>query len=223
MPRPRGNKRATPPPGLLRSLLLLTLALSLASCVGLDATARIGADGSGSLDIAYAVPRMLSPIASIDPSRSTIPFPLSQADFEAAVAAIEGLRLESLDFEDSVDELRVRARIAFPRPAALTAFLDPAGARAIYSEAGGTRTIRLALTEGTSKAAELADPDVARLAATAFAGYSISIAIELPSRVLSSKLSSGEGVRVAGTRTVFQQATTALIQSAQPMIWEIQW
>jgi hypothetical protein len=196
---------------VLSSLVLLVL---LSSCVDVDATANITASGSGRLAVHYAVSRMVSPVGALEASTRMIPFPVSRGDFESAVAATPGLSLVSYAAEERSDDIAVDVAISFSTPAALASFLDPAGKRAIYSDTDGKRSLRLTIAEG---GAEL-DPEVVKLVETAFASYTVKLAVVLPSRVLSAGIGKASGMRAEYASTI-----TALVENAQPVIWEIVW
>ena len=194
--------------------------LLLSSCVDIVAKARIGPDGSGDLDLSLLVSRMAVPIASLGAERRLLPFPLSKDDFARAVAGSAGLSLSSYSREEGDDSVSIKARIAFATPAALAAFLDPSGKRALYSEAGGRRSLRLVISEGGT-----VDPDIAKLVDAAFASYRVSLALLLPVERIGATLTPAEGgsSSVTGSTAEYSNSTAALMKSAKPIEWEIVW
>jgi hypothetical protein len=195
--------------------------LLLASCVDAEATARIGPDGSGDLELSLLVSRMVAPIASLGTDRRLLPFPLSKEDFDRAVARDAGLGLASYSREDGDESISIKAKIAFANPTALASFLDPSGKRALYSEEGGRRSLKLVLAEGGS-----IDPDLARLADVAFSTYRVSLALLLPTERATAALTPPEGAgssSVSGTKAEYSNSTAALMKSAEPIEWEIVW
>jgi hypothetical protein len=202
--------------------IVLSMPLAISACIGIDATAGVGANGAGSIDLRYEVSRIVAPIASLEGTRGMVPLPLSVADYESAVAGIQGMRIDSVSREEGADKILIHAVLAFENLASLSSFLDPSGRRAIYSEADGRSTLRLVLAEGTRNGVAL-DSESEKLVKAAFSEYSVSIAIDLPRNVLSSSLSSGTGATARARRAILSMATSALLESAQPVIWEIQW
>ncbi|HRY54351.1 MAG TPA: hypothetical protein P5142_06990 [Spirochaetia bacterium] len=211
----------------MRASLLAAAALGLASallcsCVGAKAEASFEADGSGSLELQLLVSRMASPIASLSADRRILPVSYAREDFERAVTEIPGLSLSSYAREDRDEDISVRARVSFEDPAALAAFLDPSGKRAIYSEQGGRRSLRLVLAKGGAAL----DPDLARLVSLAFAAYRVDIALSFPPGPLAASLSPGAdsgSSSVKGSRAEYANTTAALIESERAVEWEIVW
>jgi len=218
----------------------LLAALVLASCVDLEAEAKIGADGKVSLGLKYSVSRMVAPIASLEARGGLVPLPLTQDGFSKALAGTRGARLDAFSSEESGDELRIRATLGFDDAAALAAFLDSSGERAIYSEREGEKLLRLVLAEGSSPASAgerapggsaigvqgspgLASAEATALSRAAFSGYEVRLSIETPGPIRSATLSSGEGASFGGSRASYRGETSALVENAQPVLWEIQW
>jgi hypothetical protein len=204
-----------------RALPFLALGLSalLCACVDLEAGASIGAAGSGTLSIKYTVSRMVSPLAALG-SESELPFPLSRAEYERAVANSPGLSLVSYSSSESEDDLSVTSSIAFASVAVLASFLDPTGKRAIYSEEGGQRRLQLLLSTGSAKREALLDPDMSKLFEAAFSKYQLSFKVDLPSPAISA---NGGTITGRGVRVEYSIRTEALVKSEEPVIWEIVW
>lgn len=195
---------------------LLFAAALLSSCVGVDATATLAADGAGTLAMRYSVSKMFATLGALEANERFIPFPVSNDDFERTVRGIEGLKLVSHNLKETADDLVADVALSFASPAALCAFLDPKAERAAFSEEGGRRRLRLVLAGGI----KTLDPDVEKLVDTAFAPYRIALTLKLPSPALSAgigKASSG------GVQLDYAAPVTALAKSRDPIVWEVTW
>jgi hypothetical protein len=191
-------------------------AVVLSSCVGVDATATLAKDGSGRLTLHYAVSKMVLSLGALDANERLIPFPVSREDIDRTVRGIDGLSLVSYSQKETADDLLIDAELAFTRPAALTAFLDPKGERASYTEADGKHSLRLVLAGGIAAI----DPDLSKLMDAAFQPYRVAITLKLPSPVSSpgiGKSSSG------GLQVDYSSPVAALAKSREPVIWEVVW
>jgi hypothetical protein len=192
------------------------LALLLSSCVGVDATATIKADGSGRLALKYLVSPLFASFGSLEANERLIPFPVSREDFERSVRGLQGIELLSYSQKRSGEDLLVEVELSFSSLPALASFLDPKAERAIYSDEGGRRNMKLILAAGGPPL----DPDVAKLVDTAFAPYSLSMELRLPSRALSAGIGavSGNGAIVS-----YKSPVASLAKSEKPVVWEIAW
>ena len=197
------------------ALLLCATAL-LSSCVGIDSTATINRDGSGTIDLRYLVSKMLVSVGSLEANGSLIPFPVSRQDFDATVRGIEGLTLVSYAQKETQEDLVVDARLAFASPRALASFLDPKGQRATYTEDGGRKTLAIVLASGGPGL----DPDVARLVDAAFAPYKVSIVVKLPSPALSTGIGASSA---GGTQLAWSSLVPALAKSREKIVWQFSW
>lgn len=195
---------------------VLASAVLLASCVGVDAEATVARDGSGRLKLRYAVSKMLVSLGALEANERLLPFPVSREDFERTVRGIPGLGLVSYAQKETEEDLVVDAELSFSTPQALAAFLDPKGERAAYSESGGERRLRLVLAEGQAKL----DPDLDKLVRAAFAPYSVSLAVKLPSAAKSAGI--GKSAR-GGLDLSYSSPVVDLVTSGSPVVWEIRW
>lgn len=217
MPRTTSSSRAISLRSRILPLLAACLAaLALASCVGVDATATISADGSGSLDLHYAVSKMAASFGALEANSSYLPLPVSREDLDRTIRGIEGLSLASYAQKEEGDDLVVDAKLGFTSAKALAAFLDPRGERAVYSEEGGRHQLALVMAAGSPPL----DADVKKLVDVAFEHYRISLGFKLPSKVFSA----GIGVASAGgLRVDYSSPVTALIESPTKIEWTLVW
>jgi hypothetical protein len=201
---------------LLASAALALTAAALSSCVGLDSTIAIAADGSGTIDLRYVVPRMTAAMGALEAGDRLLPLPVSREDFDRAARGVEGLTILAYSQKESADAVAVEARMSFVSPGSLAAFIDPKGARASYAEDGGRRTFRLVLAAGVPDL----DPEVAKLVDAAFAPYGIALTVSLPAPAISS----GIGAASANGREIsYASPAAALAKSKTRIEWDIVW
>lgn len=194
----------------------LASAVLLSSCVGVDAEATVSRDGSGRLKLRYAVSKMLASLGALEANERLLPFPVSREDFDRTARGVPGLALVSYAQKETEEDLVVDAELSFSSPAALAAFLDPKGERAVYSESGGEKRLTLVLAGGQARL----DPDVDKLVRAAFAPYSVSLTVKLPSAAKSAGI--GKSAR-GGLDLSYSSPVVDLATSGSPVVWEISW
>ncbi len=209
----------TPHPPQRRKLvaaMLALAALSLASCVGVDATASIARDGSGTLQLHYTISKMAVSFGALEANAKLLPFPVSREDFDRTVSGIDGLSLSSYSQKEEAEDLIVDATLAFTTTKSLAAFLDPKGERASFLEEGGKRRLDLVMAGGVAAL----DPELKKIVDVAFERYSISLVLRLPTPVTSpgTGKASSDGLKVDWSSPV-----VALIESPSKVVWTVTW
>jgi hypothetical protein len=197
-------------------LAILGAALGLGSCVGLDASVSIAEDGSGSIEIQYAVPVLLAPLGSLDPNERIIPLPVSRESFDGAIRGAEGISILTYSRADGLDEVRVAVSLSFADIGALAACLDPGGSRIRYSEAAGTRSLRILVSTGDAAG----DPRLVALSGAAFAKYRMSLTLRLAVPLKSSGVAA---VSADGRQAVFSIGAVEAARSLVPIEWLLSW
>lgn len=163
---------------------------------------------------------MVVSLDALDSGRAILPFPVSRAAFDRAVKDTGGTELLSYAQKETDRDLVVDAELRFASLSSLSKFLSPEGARAAYAEQGAQRSLRVVLGEGKGPGGSAIDPDLARFIDAAFAPYSVSISVRLPSPVKSA--SKGKISR-DGLEVDYASPVSAIAKSATPVILEIGW
>ncbi len=204
----------------LPALAALGLMLILASCIDTDARVSIDKNGSGSILLGYTVAQGLLKVGELEANARLMPFPVSREDFDRGIAGISGLKLVSYSRKDTKNGAAISATIRFDTPAALAAFLDPRGERAVWKSEDGKNSLKLTLAGGNPAL----DPDIAAALREAAGQASFRIAFRLPSPALSSTLSGGAGTLTTKARDTAYSIPLAQIATAgSPILWEIVW
>ncbi|MDE0024238.1 MAG: hypothetical protein OXP69_07475 [Spirochaetaceae bacterium] len=114
--RPRGRQagRGTAPRRHALALAAAVCMLGLASCISIESRFTFDADGSGELQLRYLLDGALARLGVASDSEA-LALPLSEAEFRAAAAAIEGLELVSYRRADQGDQAEVVAVLQFDR------------------------------------------------------------------------------------------------------------
>ncbi len=193
--------------------LFLALPLLLASCLGIDADARIGADGSVDLTLRYTVSTALDELGKLGANAAYLPVPIGRDDLELAAQRAGG-ELRSWSRKDGPESFVVTSALRFPTAASFAAFIDPAGKLASYTESGGRATLSMTLSEGTPPA----DKDLVEFIRVAFSEYAISIRL-----ALQRNPSASSGFTVAGRNASFSMKAADLFGSPEPVTLVVSW
>jgi hypothetical protein len=195
------------------SCLFLALPLLLASCLGIDADARIGTDGAVDLTLTYTVSAALDELGKLGANAAYIPVPVGRDDLQLAAERAGG-ELRSWSRKDGTESFVVTSTLRFPTAAAFASFIDPAGKLARYSEAGGKATLSMTLSQGTPPA----DKDLVEFIRVAFSEYAISVRIAVPRNP-----SASSGFTVSGRNASFSMKAAELFGSAVPVAVSVSW
>lgn len=185
----------------MRRILLACLCLAaLASCVSVESRLAIRGDGSGTLTLAYRIPRAVADLGRSSDARATVPLPVAKTDFLRGLAGVPGVRLARYRRQLTETDVSVRAEIAFDRVENLAAVPALRDAGLSLVESAGRRT----LTQVVAAAPEL--PPTAEGIAMADAlleGGACTVVVETPSPMTAGSV----GVLSADRRTLTWAST----------------
>lgn len=198
---------------IIRLLAFATIVALASSCVGIDAEARIAANGSISLNIVYTVSTAVDEIGKIGANSSYLPLPVGKGDLELA-AARSGGTLQSWSRTDQPDRFIIKAVLAFPGAASFVAFMDPSGTLSSFTTSGGRRMLTMTLGGGSPPA----DAELSAFIKAAFEDYSVSLRFQLPSAPLTST-----GLQVSGRTASFSMLSSDLYTSQDPVAISVTW
>ena len=192
-----------------RLLLPALFAVALSSCLGVQSQLSLGRDGSGTLRISYRVAQFLR-------EGQGLPLPASREDFQRAVEAEPGLRLEALSQREDEQDLILEARLGFDRVENLNALGDRLGLS--YESEEDRRVFRQRLyagaTAGGLSAASL------RMLETFFPGYEVSLELSSAAPIRSHSLG-----QLSEDRRVLRYQTTLLelLRQQDEVTLEVAW
>jgi hypothetical protein len=151
--------------------------LSLASCLGIDASLTLNDNGSGKLVYQYRVLKMFIGLKKTDggPDKPEVPLPVSRQDLEKTIAKAKGLT------SSGVEQTETDADIRFDNVAALNkSGLFDDFPIALSREGGQT-----SLTVLLSDAREPLDATTLGVYDALFAGYGLVLKITVPREIVS--------------------------------------
>jgi hypothetical protein len=197
----------------LFGLLALGLALLSSSCIGIDSSATIAANGSVSLALDYKLSLAAYELGRLDANSAYLPLPVGRADLELAATRAGG-QLSSWSRSDAADNFTIKAALSFPNVAAFASFMDPTGQDAVYSEQAARKTLSLRVGPGTPPA----DEELAGFVRQAFADYRVRLSFQLPAAIAENS-----GFTLDGRTARFDMPAAELYTSASPIALRLSW
>ena len=97
-----------------RLLAVLALTVALGACVSIESRFVFAEDGSGDLHLVYRLDPAMAELGNAA-TPGALPLPISERDFRAATAAVEGLELTEYRRDDGEDSVVVSATLHFDR------------------------------------------------------------------------------------------------------------
>ncbi len=183
--------------------------LTLSSCIAIQSQLSLGRDGSGTVRLSYRVSQFLR-------EQRGLPLPASREDFQRAVAAAPGLRLEALSQKEDAQDVTLEARIAFSRVEELNALGEQLGLA--YAVEGDRRVFRQRLNPGQPPGGIAAES--LKMIEAFFPGYEVSL--ELSSPVPIRSYSQGQ---LSEDRRILRYRSTIadLLKQKDELILEVTW
>ena len=156
--------------------VLVVLAVTLTSCLGVKADIVINSDNSGTVTVEYRISSFLESLGKQDGNEGYPPLPVGKTDMERTVARLPGMKLLShVTRNDGKDKLYI-ARLQFSDLNTLMKFLDAYGEKAVYEERG-PRKITMDLGGGR----KFQNGDFEDFLKRICAGYNVAISMSFPS------------------------------------------
>ncbi|HCO48627.1 MAG TPA: hypothetical protein DIT55_04070 [Spirochaetaceae bacterium] len=205
-----------------RNTVLICLAATafLTSCVGIDTKVKIARNGSGKVEAEYRLSEELVAFGELEANKAILPVPLTREDVENSLRSAEGLRLDSWSSSKDGTDLLIKTVISFDTLDALMYYLDPRGEMARHTNESGVERISFTVGEKLPRF----DPDMKSIAEQAFAPYSFSFMVELPSS--AKEASSGHPavtLRQEDTKVYFEGKMKDIVTSEIPPSMGLAW
>lgn len=205
-----------------RNAILICLAALtfLTSCVGIDTKVKISQNGSGKVEAEYRLSEELVAFGELEANKAMLPVPLTRADVENSLRNAKGLRLDSWSSRKDGTDLLIKTVILFDTLDALMYYLDPRGELAKHSNESGTERISFTVGEKLPRF----EPEMKSIAEEAFAPYSFSFLVELPSAAKEA-FSNHQAVslRQEGTKVYFEGKMKDIVTSEVPPSMGLAW
>lgn len=179
-------------------LTALALALTLGACVSIESRFVFDADGSGRLHLRYRLDPVLGELGNAA-APGALPLPISENDFRAAAAAVEGLELSDYARDDGENAVVVTATLEFDRVerlAELPSFAD------LQPRLEGADPATFELVLGVAADDLALDADAWELLAMLFGDHVVSFVVETPRAISDGGIGELSADRRRATVTI---------------------
>jgi hypothetical protein len=197
-----------------RKLFLTGLCVVFLSCLSIESKMSLAADGSGTVELVYTVSSFAREWDSSN-EEDSLPLPVSEADFRRSVAAA-GLSLNSYSYEASGDLAVIRAVLGFSSLDTLNQFVPGPGEMFTLRQEGGRTVFEQVVTQGTKGGL---DREMQGFVQSFFGSYSLKFSLTAPRPILRVSPSGNS----SGTQASVSFPLSEVLQSAQPLIWRVEW
>ena len=180
------------------ALTAVALALALGACVSIESRFVFDADGSGKLHLRYRLDPVLAELGNAA-APEALPLPISEGDFRAAAAAVEGLELTAYELGVGEDAVLVMATLRFDRVqrlAELPSFAD------LQPRLEGSDPATFELVLGVAADDLTLDAETWELLAMLFDDHAVSFVVEAPREIRASNLGEVSADRRRATVTI---------------------
>lgn len=208
------RERKGRPPRRTPLLIGLSLSALLASCVDLDASLSIAQDAKVRLKAVYSVSSLVLPLFTEGQGTFPVQPPLSRAELDGYVAAVQGSRLVSYAESATSISRSFDITVDFPNPAAFCSFLSLAAGGASFQSDAGRKILSIILPCPAPRA----DQDLVSSLDVLFGAYRLRLKADLPSVPLSAP-----AARIEGKTVSFESSLVDLVRSGKNAEWNLSW
>ncbi len=201
-------------------LFTLTLSLMVASCMGIDASAKIDAKGAGTISLEYQISKEFSQLGSLE-STSALPLPLSREDIENSLSGMPGIALKSYAKSEKGDNIIIAFMLSFDSPSNLANYLDPRGKLVQYRQDNGTSHFTIQFGNDIPAI----DPQMKASITEELAPYRFKFSLECPNAAPQIEVTNGEFLKVSttGKKSSVESSMSDLITASLPPQIDISW
>ncbi len=198
----------------------IAASMLLASCIGIDVSAKIEANGSGTLSVEY---RIAEEFASFGAQESDpgLPLPLSKNEIVRSLQHQKGLSLSSYEMKKNNKETIISFKIAFDSPDHLALYLDSEGKLARYSKTDGISRFVLS----TGNAIPPMDAETKAAIQEKLQPYRFRLSLETSSGAPEVKIITGDyfSHTATGRTTAIEASMANVLLSDKPAEFEFAW
>ena len=157
--------------------------LALVSCLSIESRFSFDADGSGELRLEYRLDPVLAQLGNAAQS-GALPLPITEADFRAATAAVDGLELTGYRRDEVQEAVEVSATLRFDRVERLA---ELRSFSALQPRLEGSDPVTFELVIGADdRAGPALEGDTLELLAVLFGDHAVSFVVETPRPIRDS-------------------------------------
>lgn len=201
-------------------LVAVLLPLLIASCMGIDASAKIDAKGAGTISLEYQISKEFSQLGSLE-STSALPLPLSREDIEKSLSGMPGVALKSYAKSEKGDNTIISFALSFDSPTNLANYLDPRGKLVQYRQDNGISHFTIQF----GNEIPAIDPQMKASIAEELAPYRFSFSLECPNAAPQIAVTNGDFLKVStsGKKSSVESSMSDLITANLPPEIDISW
>jgi len=200
--------------------IAVLFSLSLASCLSIDASAKVDANGSGTISIHYQIAEEYVALGSHE-STSTLPLPLSKHDIEQSLYGVPGIELKSYSMSKKSNDTIVSFSLSFDSPEQLATYLDPTATLVHYKKEQSRSMLMVSFGDEI----QTLDPQMKEYFTDAFRPYSFKLTFEASkgSPAISILNNDFLKVSVSGNKSIIEASMADLLISSQAAKIIISW
>lgn len=165
-------------------LILSIPLLFISACLGVETELRFNEDGSGIAIIKYRISNMIVHLGTTN-GDSVVPLPISEDDFGRTVAAVDGLRLISIERDDSDEDVIITAEIEFENIEAFSKIESFTNMPATLVRVNGTYAFEQVIALGDE---EPIDEDSLEMIDVIFYDYTVSFIVNTTDEIIEYNL-----------------------------------
>ncbi|HUX13775.1 MAG TPA: hypothetical protein VMW87_12160 [Spirochaetia bacterium] len=201
----------------MKKILVAPLLLLLASCVSIDTTVQLSANGSGQIALTYTVSQMVANLGTVDKEWQKLPLPIREADFRQTVASIPGLALTSYSQTEDSQNITIKASLAFTDLKALNQLYSPGSEGVTLNQTGGTTVYRQVIFQGFPDGIDQQSKD---FAAAFFKDYHLNFTLATPAPI---KNASAGTISADKRHVSYDIPILQLLDAKTPIVWVVTW
>lgn len=201
-------------------LFAAVISIMLASCVGIEATAKMDAKGSGTLSMEYQISNEFAQIGALETTPS-LPLPLSREDIEKSLQGIEGVQLKSYSMNSKANNIVISFTLLFDSPSHLANYLDPAGKFVQYSQQNGISRLKITLGD----AIQPLDKQMKDVIYEKVKPYTFKFTFEASQAAPEFSMQNADffKTRTSGKKLMLESSMADLLTSVEPPQIDISW
>lgn len=203
-----------------RMLLAAALPLAFASCMGIDASAKIDTKGSGVISLEYQISKEFVQLGTLE-STPALPLPLSREDIEKSLTGMQGIALKSYAKSEKGDNIIISFSLSFDSPSNLAVYLDPRGKLVQYTQGNGTSHFTILFGNEIPPL----DPQMKASLTEELAPYRFRFSLECPNVAPHISVTNGDFLKVtsSGKKSSVESSMSDLITATLPPQIDISW
>lgn len=199
-------------------LLMFLVLFALSSCLTVESDITIRNDGSGTLRLSYRISRMVQEIGRVDTENTLIPLPVNEEDFTRVAEGIDGATLRDFSLSSDEEYIFIEAEIDFIDAGTLSHLLGGnEGEDITFTVEDGVYSLTQRIYPGLR---EPISEDSLALLNTYFSEDVISLTVRTESAITDAGVGR---ISDNGTTALYSAPIADIVQSTEPVVFEVTW